>query len=141
MTSNIQALFQSATDGSAGIATVVETKDGQAVTIDSCGTSYPVVGHLSQVESLAVGDRVLVFRTDAGMIVAGRLRAIGEAPAPRLEATDGRLLVEAANSVRLQAGKNRIEVHADGRIELDGQRISGQAAGQIQLSSAEIKLN
>jgi uncharacterized protein (DUF2345 family) len=50
-------------------------------------------------------------------------------------------LVEAANSVRLQAGKNRIEVHADGRIELDGQRISGQATGQIQLSSAEIKLN
>lgn len=141
MTSNIQALFQSEPAGIAGVATVIETKDGQAVTIDLSGTSWPVAGHLSQVEVLAVGDRVVTFRTDAGMIVAGRLRAEDEAPAPRLVAADGRLRVEAAETVRLQAGSTRIEVHADGRIELDGRRISGRAAGQIQLSGAEIKLN
>ena len=141
MPTNIQALYQSAPAGSIGVATVIDARNGQAVAIDLSGTSLPVAGHLSQVEALAVGDRVLTIRTDAGMIVAGRLRARSESPAPRWEATDGRLQVEASECVCLQAGKHRIEVHADGRIELDGRRISGQAAEQIQLSGPEIKLN
>jgi hypothetical protein len=141
MTSTIQALFQSPPAGTAGVATVSETKDGLAVTIDLSGTSWPVAGHLSQVEALAVGDRVVTLRTGAGMIVVGRLRAGNASPAPRLEAADGCLLVEAVESVRLQAGETMIEVRADGRIALDGRRISGRAAGQIRLSGAEIKLN
>jgi hypothetical protein len=139
--SHIQALFQSAPAGSAGVATVTDARDGQAVTIDLSGTPIPVAGHLSQVEALHTGDRVLTLRTEAGVIVAGRLRAANEAPAPRLEAADGRLRLEAPESVRLQAGDHRIEVHADGRIEIDGRLITGHARERIRLQGATIELN
>jgi hypothetical protein len=140
MKSNIHALFESAPDN-AGVATVTSTLDGQATVVDLGGTLCPVTDHLSQVETLKAGDRVLTIRTATGMIVAGRLRAWDEAPAPRLEEQDGRLLVEAAQSVRLQAGQNWIEVHADGRIELDGRQITGLAEGRLRLQGSTIELN
>ncbi len=141
MTSNIYKLFQSAPTDNAAIATVLEVEDGQATVVDLSGTLCPVTGHLSQVETLKAGDRVLTIRTATGMIVTGRLRAGDEAPAPRLEEQDGRLLVEATQSVRLQAGENWIEVHADGRIELDGQQITGLAEGRMRLQGSTIELN
>ncbi len=141
MKSNIQALFQSAPTDGAGIATVLETENGQATVIDLSGTPCPVAGHLSRVETLKTGDRVLTVRTAAGMIVAGRLRGENESPAPRLEEKDGRLLVEAPKSVRLQAGQNWIEVHDDGRIEFDGQQITGKAEGRLRLQGSTIELN
>jgi hypothetical protein len=125
MKSNIYELFQSAPTENSAIATVLEVEDGMATVVDLSGTPCPVAGHLSQVEALKAGDRVLTVRTDTGVVVTGRLRAGTEAAAPRLEEQDGRLLVEASKSVRLQAGDNWIEVHADGRIELDGIQITG----------------
>ena len=141
MTSTIQAFFHSAPAESIGIATVTEAVAGQAVTIDPGGQAASVAGHLSQAEYLKAGDRVLTLSTDAGIIVAGRLRAADEAPAPRMEHRDGRLLVQAPESVCLQAGENRIEVHADGRIALNGKQITGQASERIQLTGSEIQLN
>jgi hypothetical protein len=124
--SKIRALFPSKHDESTGIATVIEVKGGRAATVNLDGTLCPVDGHLSQVEPLEIGDRVLIVPTEEGAIVAGRLRAEGEAHAPRLEVQDGHLLVEATRSIRLQVGQNRIEVHPDGvrlqgpAIEFDG---------------------
>jgi hypothetical protein len=142
MKSNIYELFKSApTDDAAAIATVLEVEDDQATVVDLGGTPCPVAGHLSQVEALKARDRVLTVRTDTGVVVTGRLRAEAEAPAPRLEAQDGRLLVEASKSVRLQAGDNWIEVYADGRIELDGQQITGMAEGRMRLQGSTIELN
>ncbi len=109
--------------------------------VDQNGTPFPVAGHLSQVESLKEGDRILTICTATGIIVAGRLRAGNEAAAPRLEEQDGRLLVEASKSVRLQAGENWIEVHADGRIELDGRQITGLAEGCVRLQGSTIEFN
>jgi hypothetical protein len=141
MKSNIYELFKSApTDDAAAIATVLEVEDDQATVVDLGGTPCPVAGHLSQVEALKEGDRVLKIRTATGIVVAGRLRATDEAPAPRLENQDGRLLVEASQSVRLQAGDNWIEVHADGRIVLDGQNITGLAADKVRLLGQTIEL-
>jgi hypothetical protein len=141
MKSNIYELFQSGPTDNAAIATVLEVEDGQATMVDLGGTPCPVAGHLSQVEALKEGDRILTLRTATGIVVAGRLRATGEAPSPRLEEQDGRLLVEAAQSVRLQAGQNWIEVHADGRIELDGRQITGLAEGRLRLQGSTIELN
>ena len=141
MTSKIQVLFPSIPAGSAGVATVTATENGQAVTVDIKGTLYSVHGHLSQVEALKIGDRVLIVPSEEGAVVAGRLRAKGEAPAPLQEEKDGRLLVEAAKSVRLQAGENRIEVHADGRIELHGRQITGEAGERVRLLGSKIELN
>jgi hypothetical protein len=141
MKANIYELFKSAPTDNAAIATVLEVEDGQAMVIDLGDTPCPVAGHLSQVEALKEGDRILALRTATGFVVAGRLRAGGEDPAPRLEEQDGRLLVEAPKSVRLQAGENWIEVHADGRIELDGRQITGMAEGRLRLQGSTIELN
>lgn len=140
MKSNICEMFQYATDN-AEVATVQEAEGGQATVVNLGGTPCPVAGHLSQVEALKEGDRILTIRTAKGIVVAGRLRGKDEAPAPRLEEKDGHLLVEAAKSVRLQAGDNWIEVHADGRIELDGQQITGLAEGRLRLQGSTIELN
>lgn len=141
MTSNIYDLYDPTYSGSDSIATVIEAKDGQAIRLNLNGVSCPVAGHLSGVEALHNGDRVATLRTDEGPIVAGRLRAKDEAPAPRLKTRDGHLVLEADQSVCLQAGKHRIEVHANGRIELDGQQITGQAEGCIRLIGSTIELN
>lgn len=141
MTSNIHQLFQSVPTDSIGMANVLEAKNGQATMINLDGVSYPVTAHLSQVEMLKTGDRVMTIRTATEVIVAGRLRAGDESPAPRLEERDGHLLVEAPTSIRLQAGQNRIEVHADGRILLDGKQITGLASGRMRLQGSTIELN
>ena len=141
MKSNIYELFQSTPTDNAAIATVLEVEDSQAIFVDMGGTPCPVSGHLSQVEALKEGDRVMTLRTATGVIIAGRLRAGDETPAPRLQEQDGRLLVEATKSIRLQAGQHRIEVHADGRIELDGQQITGLATGRLRLQGSTIELN
>lgn len=141
MKSNIHALFRSALDDNAGVATVLEAKAGQAMVIELNGTLCQVAGHMSQVEALKEGDRILTIRTATGIIVVGRLRTGNEAPSPHMEEQDGRLLVEASKSVRLQAGQNWIEVHADGRIELDGQQITGLAEGRLRLKGSTIELN
>ncbi|ABA90060.1 hypothetical protein Pcar_2825 [Syntrophotalea carbinolica DSM 2380] len=141
MKSNICELFKSASIDHAAIATVLDVEDGLAMVVELGGTPCPVADHLSHVEALKEGDRILTIRIPTGIVVAGRLRAGGEAAAPRLEEKDGRLLVEAPKSVRLQAGDNCIEVHADGRIELDGQQITGLAEGRLRLQGSTIELN
>jgi hypothetical protein len=141
MKANIIELFQTTTPDTTGIATVTTVKAGHAVEIELEGAFCPVAGHLSQVEALKVGDRVLILQIPMGMVIAGRLRSPTEIPAPRLEAQDGRLIIEAAQSVRLQAGQSTIEVHADGRIQIDGRQITGQATGLIGLHSPTIELN
>ncbi|MGB3225928.1 MAG: hypothetical protein WBB23_24280 [Desulforhopalus sp.] len=141
MKANIIQLFQTTTPDTTGIATVTTVKDGHAVEIDFEGVCCPVAGHLSQVEALKVGDQVLILKVTMGLVIAGRLRSPTEIPAPRLEAQKGRLIFEAAQSVCLQAGQSMIEVHADGRIQIDGRQITGQATGNIGLHSPIIKLN
>jgi hypothetical protein len=64
MTSNIYELFQSTPTDRAAIASVLEVENGQATVVDRSGTPCPVAGHLSQVESLKEGDRVLTMRTE-----------------------------------------------------------------------------
>lgn len=141
MTSTIHQLFQSVPTDRIAIASVLEAENGQATMINLDGTSYPVTAHLSQVEMLKIGDRVMTIHSTTGVIIAGRLRAGDETTAPRLQEQDGRLLVEATKSIRLQAGQHRIEVHADGRIELDGQQITGLATGRLRLQGSTIELN
>ena len=141
MKTNIIELFQPTTSDTTGIATVTTVKGGHAVEIDSEGVCCPVAGHLSQVEALKVGDQVIILKVPMGLVIAGRLRSPTEIPAPRLEAQKGRLILEAAQSVCLQAGQSSIEVHADGRIQIDGRQITGQATGHIGLHSPTIELN
>jgi hypothetical protein len=141
MTPNIHTLFDPTLTDNAAIATVAEAENGQAILVDLDGECLPVAGHLSGVEALHIKDRVLAIRAGGGIIVAGRLRGRNEAPSPRLETRDGHLVLEADRSVRLKAGNNRVEVHANGHIELNGRWITGHASGPMQLKGAVIELN
>lgn len=140
MTSKIHPLFPCAANGTTAIAIVLEARHGQATVVTLDGTPCPVAGHLSQVEALQIGDRVLTIRTDTGIIVAGRLRVPGRTCAPRIEEQDGFLIVEATRGVRLKAGENRIEVHADGRIELNGKQVAVMATDRARILGQTIEL-
>lgn len=144
MTSKIHPLFPcSATNATAiaiAIAIVLEAYHGQAMVVTRDGTPCPVAGHLSQVEALQPGDRVLTIRTDIGIIVTGRLRGSDESPTPRIEEQDGYLIVEATRGVRLKAGDNRIEVHADGRIALNGKQVAVMATDRARILGQTIEL-
>lgn len=141
MTSNIHDLFNPHIPAGDGIATVIETENGRATVVNQKGVLCQVTGHMSGVDALRIGDRVLTTRIGDEFIITGRFRREDESPAPHLEIRDGHLLVEAEKSVRLRAGEHRIEVHADGRIELDGCRITGHAEGRICLIGTNIELN
>ena len=44
-------------------------------------------------------------------------------------------------AIRLQTGRAKLELHADGRILLQGQQICSQAYGPNQIKGASVKLN
>lgn len=141
MASNIHKLHHPTSSTDTLLAVVTEVAEGKAQTINISGTPFPVAEQFSSVEALHTGDRVLAMQSDAGLVVTGRLLDKDETPPPRFKTRNGHLLVEAEKSVRLRAGEHRIEVHSDGRIELDGCKITGYAEGRICLIGANIKLN
>lgn len=141
MTTNLKPLFPPIAQDHAVIAVVAEVEAGQACRLTLADDSPAVVGHLSGVETLHPGDKVLAVPTASGYVVTGRLRAPAENPPPRLEAQEGHLRLEAPRSIRLQAGQSWIEIHADGRIQIDGEQITGLAAGRMRLQGATIELN
>ncbi|MEM6405608.1 MAG: DUF6484 domain-containing protein [Pseudomonadota bacterium] len=55
--------------------------------------------------------------------------------------TDNPVQIQSDQSIQLQAGQARLELHADGRILLQGRHIRSQAYGPNHLVGAAIKLN
>lgn len=53
----------------------------------------------------------------------------------------GSTVVESDEGIILKSGKSRIELHANGRIHLQGMHISSQAYGPNQLKGASVKIN
>ncbi len=128
-------------DSQAQLALVTKAQAGLAINVSITGVEHRVAGHLSQVEHLQVGDQVLVTPTELGMIIIGRLRQNNEYPLPRQQQQDGNLSLEADQSLCLRAGQSRIEIHADGRIVINGKNILQIANGPLKLQGATIALN
>ena len=128
-------------DSQAQLALVTKAQAGLAINVSITGVEHRVSGHLSQVEHLQVGDQVLVTPTELGMIIIGRLRQNNEYPLPRQQQQDGNLSLEADQSLSLRAGQSRIEIHADGRIVINGKNILQIANGPLKLQGATIALN
>ena len=128
--------------GEACLAQVAAVEKGLARTLTlRDGETVDVFAHLSEVPLLRVGDRVLVQILAEGAVVTGRLRQPGDAPAPLLRQSDGRLEIEAAGGLCLQTGAARVELTPDGRIWIDGTEVTHIASGSMRLLGATIELN
>lgn len=124
------------------VAKVVEAEQGQALSVMLAdGQVLDVHGHLSEVSVLSAGDRVLVQRTAAGLVVTGRLRAEGESARPLVQERNGRLILDAAAGICLQAGDACIELTPDGRIQVDGREIYSIASGRVRLQGTTVEIN
>jgi hypothetical protein len=124
------------------VAKVVEEKQGLAISLVFAeGQVLDVYGHLSEVPALKAGDRVLVQRTVAGLVVTGRLRAEGEVARPLVQERNGRLILDAAAGICLQAGDACIELTPDGRIQVDGREIYHIASGRVRLQGSTVEIN
>lgn len=141
MNGNPIPLHSNFADNQPQLALVTKAQAGLAINVSVTGVEHRVAGHLSQVEPLQVGDQVLVTATELSMIIIGRLRQNNEYPAPRQQQQDGLLTLEAEQSLCLRAGQSRIEVHADGRIVINGKNILQIANGPLKLQGATIELN
>lgn len=51
------------------------------------------------------------------------------------------LIIESRDSIILKTGDSKIELHANGRVHLQGMHISSQAYGPNQLKGASVKIN
>ncbi len=127
--------------GQTAIATVVDTENGEALTVAITGEQLTVVGHFGEVPILKSGDRVAVMQAEDGVIVMSRLRSPGESPLPLALDQDGRLEIEAAGGICLKSGESRIEITADGRIWVDGREIYSISEGRLRLQGSTIELN
>jgi len=124
------------------VAKVVEAEQGQALSVMLAdGQVLDVHGHLSEVSVLKAGDRVLVQRTAAGLVVTGRLRAEGEPARSLVQERNGRLILDAATGICLQAGDACIELTSDGRIQVDGREICSIASGRVRLQGTTVEIN
>ncbi len=144
MKRNVQKLFPSpgATSGGAALAVVEAAEKGQARTLTLAdGETVAAFAHLSEVPLLKAGDRVLVQLLAEGAVVVGKVRAPGEAPQPLVQNREGRIEIEAAGGICLQAGDARIELTPDGRIWVDGSEVCNVASGRMRLQGATIELN
>lgn len=57
------------------------------------------------------------------------------------ESDDEPLIIESRDSIILKTGDSKIELHANGRVHLQGMHISSQAYGPNQLKGASVKIN
>jgi hypothetical protein len=113
------------------VAKVVEEKQGLAISLVFAeGQVLDVYGHLSEVPA-----------TVAGLVVTGRLRAEGEVARPLVQERNGRLILDAAAGICLQAGDACIELTPDGRIQVDGREIYHIASGRVRLQGSTVEIN
>jgi len=55
--------------------------------------------------------------------------------------TEDPVQIQSEHSIQLQAGQAKLELHADGRILLQGRHIRSQAYGPNHIQGASVKLN
>jgi len=144
MKTSIKHIKPTQTCGEPVLATVTAAAQGEAtqVHIQGMERALPVAAHASHVPALHPGDAVMVLPTDAGVIVALRLRAPGERPQQGFSVnTDGSLSVEGAGTIRISTAGAAIELRQDGRLCVDGKEIYAIADGLHRVQGARIELN
>ncbi|MFV1992449.1 MAG: hypothetical protein ACC635_00980 [Acidiferrobacterales bacterium] len=105
----------------------------------------PVVGYLTIipgiVPKLKPGQQVLVLETGQGVGILGCWQAAGEQTKAHIDLQNGNLRLDATESITLKTGASSIEVHANGKIRVDGKDIYSIAEGPLRLQGSIIELN
>jgi len=105
----------------------------------------PVAGYLATIPGiipkLKRGQQVLVLETDQGVGILGCWLSAGEQTKAHIDLQDGHLQLDATKSITLKTGASSIEIHANGKIRVDGKDIYSIAEGPIRLQGSIIELN
>lgn len=105
----------------------------------------PVAGYLATipgiVPKLKVGQQVLVLETEQGIGILGCWQSAGEQTKAHIDLENGNLQLGATESITLKTGASSIEVHANGKIRVDGKDIYSIAEGPLRLQGSIIELN
>lgn len=126
------------------LATVCEMRAGEATKIflQNTQTEINVIKHAATVSSLNLTDDVLILLLEEGAIVLHRLRNKGERPQSGFtEKEDGTLLIRSKQSVVIETDRACFELHADGRIKLDGNEIYSISKGVQYIIGSQLNLN
>jgi hypothetical protein len=127
-----------------GIAEVLEIRDGKALSLRMEGSDTPIVAmrQLSHVSGLREGDCVTLLWSDIGTIVTGRLLREGEHP-PMPLPTGGEEAIELTldRPFHIRVGASRVVMHPDGRILINGRKVTTDAEETLRLSGAHIDIN
>jgi hypothetical protein len=125
------------------LARVTEATDGEArqVIIDGATTPLEILAHATSVPWLEQDDQVLISLTPQGAILTHRLRRPHETPTVGFDIRDGVAHLDKVRAIQLKAGKSVLELHADGRIRLDGKEIVSWAEHRIASCAATIEIN
>ncbi|MFO0637061.1 MAG: hypothetical protein U0168_29875 [Nannocystaceae bacterium] len=90
------------------------------------------------VPALPAGTAVVVLlepgRDEPPVIVSAILAKVPVAPPQRVE-------LAASQTLALRCGEASVELHADGRIELHGERIDAEAEGIHRIKGAQVRIN
>lgn len=105
----------------------------------------PVAGYLAAIPGiipkLKAGQQVLVLETEQGVGILGSWLSAGEKPKAQIDLQEGRLQLDATESITLKTGASSIEIHANGKIRVDGKDIYSIAEGPQRLQGSIIELN
>jgi hypothetical protein len=125
------------------VATVLEVCNGEATQVVILGETTPmaVMAHATCVPWLEQDDQVLMSLTTLGAILTHRLRRPQETPSLGFDIRDGIAHLDKVRAIQLKAGKSTLELHADGRIRLDGNEIVSWAEHRIACCAATIEIN
>lgn len=106
------------------------------VSVSGYITAIP--GLLPKLEN---GQQVLVLETEQGAGILGCWQSVGENEKAEIDVKNGRLRIEASESVVLKSGESNIEIHKNGKIRVDGKDIYNIAEGPLRLQGSVIELN
>jgi hypothetical protein len=143
-TQNIVPLRRPTEITGSGVAEVLEVRDGEAVSLRIEGSETPIaaIRHLSHVSALREGDTVTLLWSNIGAIITGRLRRKGEHPPMPLPAGDEEAIeLTLDRPFHIRVGASRLMMHPDGRILINGRKVTTDAEETLRLNGPRIDIN
>jgi uncharacterized protein (DUF2345 family) len=109
------------------------------------GYNYFVTGYLSTMPGIApcmsLGDKVLVSALSEGVLIQGVVVPVDAPIRASFSFVEGKMVIEAQESIILKSGGTTIELSADGIIRTDAKIIRTIAEDELTLQGSNLKLN
>ncbi|WP_119393179.1 hypothetical protein [Salinibius halmophilus] len=137
---NVVQLSANQTALAQSLATVVETKNGCAVSVDINGKTHQVTGHGRSVAHLHEQDQVLVMHNGEQCIVTDIVDSQHK-PAQSFTVENGIAKLDGVNAISLQTQKGEITIDLNGRIFLQGKELYSRAELDNVVTGRVVKIN